>query len=460
MGVVASLARRVRLPMVTIRLLNRYVRPLSGDTASASPSELAEYAAALNQIGATNEAIQLLRQVNRNEVVDSLLFESFAHFALGDYSTAIPLLRMYIEQPGLEEYALLVGKLNLAVSYVQERRHGEADNLLRELLRETASRKHTLLFGNALELSTENAILRKDWEIAEAYISEAEKVLSGAGGLDEFFVRKWRAVLNIVKDYNPTTLMSLEQIKQEAIGKRLWERVRECDRYLCIFKHDIENFLKLYFGTPNVGFRNRLISDFGDLITIPTNYTWFPSGSREGCPLLDLTYTESAESFHALKRGEIVYRLACSLVSDFYKPKRIAAIHESIYPGEYFNPVSSPNRVRQVIHRFRKWTRLNGLPLWVVEQSYSYHINATSPLGICVGVAPILTKAEARLYRIRSLMNRQEFSSEEAAKILNMSSRTARRLLLSAIESGSIHRFSSDGRTRYMFSGDAKKEAA
>ena len=30
------------------------------------------------------------------------------------------------------------------------------------------------------------------------------------------------------------------------------------------------------------------------------------------------------------------------LTTDFYRPLRLGAIHAALYPGEYFNPVSSP----------------------------------------------------------------------------------------------------------------------
>jgi hypothetical protein len=124
----ANLARRSGLPELSIKLLNRVMRPRSG-ASDASARERAEYAAALSRIGATSEALGILESLKGSDHPEVPLFHAFALISQWDYRGAIPLLRRH-ERAAQTDYQRLIGRVNLVAALVFERQSREARELL------------------------------------------------------------------------------------------------------------------------------------------------------------------------------------------------------------------------------------------------------------------------------------------------------------------------------------------
>jgi hypothetical protein len=228
---IAALARRSGLPMLGLALLTPYVRPSHRRPAEPTPREKAEYAGCLAYVGATGEALEILKTLDAASLPMVYLFRSFAHISRWEYAMAIPYLKLYVRAESLTPYQRLVGRLNLADALVQTGNTLGAGALLRDLLHRASIQRHGNLTGKALEIAAQKFIFQKRWSQAEPLLERAEWLLRDSESLDLFFVRKWKAVISLFRDHRTTRL---ESVRAEALQRHHWETARDCDRFRAI----------------------------------------------------------------------------------------------------------------------------------------------------------------------------------------------------------------------------------
>lgn len=455
----AGLARRAGLHLLALKLLGPSVRGTGRKAVSASDEEKAEYAASLTYVGATEEALTLLKHVNSDRVPQALLFECFAHFAQWDYRAAIPLLTKYVASSKLDPYQVLVGKVNLAAALIQQKEYAEAQPLLAELRSATRGPGFAHLHGNVLELSAQNSIFTGDFATAAGHLRAARDSLEGAVGLSEFFVRKWEAfVFSAQNRGKAEAFTKLHVIRREAMSLH-WETVRDCDRLEAVETKNESLLWHLYFGTPFEKFRERLLLDFGMPVEIAQTYLWRLNGEEgESSPsVLDVMTGEWNGRETGLKTGQVVHRLLQALTMDFYRPLRLAVAHHFLYPSEFFNPVSSVHQIHQALRRFRSYLRENDIPLDVEEQDNYYRLILTTPVALRV---PHPGKSEDKFQRILSQLQSwgaPSFSATEASVQLRVPERTARRMLSELRDEGRLERAGAGPSTRYFLKEPPKK---
>ena len=212
------------------------------------------------------------------------LFKSFAYFSIWDYAQPISLLNDYVQVKSLTPYERLVGQVNLVAALVHERRHGEVEKQLPSLLEQTKEQKLTLLYGNILELSAQNAIFQGNLGRAERFLAQAEQALEGAKGTDLFYVQKWRAIIKLLGSANRDALSDLEKIRYQARDRQNWETIRDCDSFEAIKTKNTQLAQRVYFGTPFESYRVRFLGDYGNALSLPSEYKWQlgPKGKTAG----------------------------------------------------------------------------------------------------------------------------------------------------------------------------------
>src|SRR5207302_175208 len=120
-------------------------------------------------------------------------------------------------------------------------------------------------------------------------------------------------------------------------------------------------------------------------------------------------------------------RMLQSLALDFYRPLQLAELHERLYPREYFNPFSSPDRVHQAARRLRRWLQENRIPLGISEELGQYRLSSDRGCTVVVQAvsektwletAPGDIKLRALLGVLKNQHGNEVFSAVEAGKLL------------------------------------------
>ncbi len=449
----ANLAWRSGDPELGLRALSPIVRGTGRKRGTPTEAEIAEYAACLVRLGAIDEAMTLMQGLPAtNPQAD--LYRGYAHIARWEYREAIPCLTRYLAVPALSDYERLVARINLASSLVYERHHFQAEALLRELLHEASVRGLSLALGVLLELSAGNLILQNKLDSAGPFLTRAEKELQGGGDIFAFLVRKWKAILAFRQRPEDGT-RGLTAIRTEAAGLSHWETIRDCDRIAALALKDESLFLRVYFGTPFARFRERLLHDFGK-VELPETFAW-DLGSPLGGRATELQVREGrmlGSGAAAVRVGHLNHRLVQALSKDFYRPVRVAPLHAAVYPGNHFNPLSSPAVVHAAIARLRLWCRQAALPMEIAESVGAYRLRATAAVRLVVprpeeGTA--IERDDTLAARLREAFPGGGFRVAEAEAILGLSRRSVQRLLVAIEAKGKIRKAGKGRATHYLW---------
>jgi hypothetical protein len=383
---VAAIARRCGAFELSIRLLHPIIRPAARKMIRATDMERLEYGAALVQIGADREGRELLSQLDGALVPQALLFSAFAHFQRWEYAESLPLLERYIQHPKIQDYTLLIGKVNYLSALVAVKKYDQAQAMFEDVARRLKEAGNHLLYANLLGIWVQKYIDEKDWARGEECIDSSIALQNVIGDLPVLYARKWRAVLQLTRNTgSKSALESLLQVQKEARALKNWETVRDCDFHRGRLLNDEKLLEFVYFGTPHASFRNRIDQMLGSRFQDQKTYLWRIQ-QGESASRFDLSQGrwEDSRKKGSLKSGQVSHRLLQLLGSDFYRSFKLDSMHGEIFPDRFYSPLASPIVMHQSIRRLRVWLQTNKVPLAIVEDAHRYSLQALAPLQLRV----------------------------------------------------------------------------
>ncbi len=441
----ASLARRAGAPGLGAQLLHSIVRPDKPTNATAA--EQAEYAACLVRIGAEGEALKILETLNGKDYPQVLLFRAFALIPRWEYRQSIPLLESFIEHPKVSGEIRLVGLANLAAAQIAERDFAAAEKNVDIIFAEAKEKSLLLPLGVAHELSARSAVARHDWQEAEVRLSRVEAHFGSNDDIHLFFARKWRCFMALEKSpSSPQVAVGLKNLRAEAVKRGEWETVRECDRYEAVAHQEKIYFDRVMVGTPYPQYRRGLLNEMKAQFIEPTYYDWHPgevalpdlakrSGGAKG--LLDLSSGEFGGV--EIKLGQLFHRLLLGLSADFYRPLRLATFHSLVYPSQFFNPHSSPNRLHNAISRFNAWATVKKIPFGIHSAAGFYSLTAKNHARLRRLLNTAQSESEhPSLTLLRRKFGAASFTTQQAAAVLEVSRSAAQRLIDTAVKNEAL----------------------
>jgi hypothetical protein len=454
----AALCRRVDLLNLGLKLLSPYVRPsVRHEITEALPEEKAEYAATLSLLGAEGEALALLKSIDSTKTPHALLAAAFAHFSRWEYPETLSLLEAYVAHPSLTAYARLVGMVNWAAALVACEQWPKAQEVLTELFDSARRENHALLLGNTLMLSAQRWIALHEIALAERDLTEALSLAASIEGMNALLILKWKAALNLASGSRDAS--EILNVQARAMELREWETVRDCDYLRAKHLGDQPLLRHLHFGTPFQFYRRRLAAIPGFRTPEPNEfYSWHVSSSSHRGKLIEIDARtgKSSSNKSSLKFAQIPQRLFAILASDFYRPHRLAALHERLFPERHYHHTHSPVVLRQAIMRLRRWFATHQLPLVIDEQQSSYRLTSTRPCAIRVHAEPAglsgieNQKANEWLRSLRAAHPPHlAVTRSSAAQAWRVSERTAFSRLQTLVAEGRLHREGAGAKTKY-----------
>lgn len=434
----ARLAWRAGAPELGLR----WLKPFLDD---ATPRERAEYAGCLIEIGAVDEAERWLANI------DFPLHRALAHLARREFAQSIPLLKRHLTV-SLEAYERAETKVSLASAYVFVGDFPRADFLLREILHEGSLRGFTRVLWKAIELTGEKFIAERRYEEADRFLGKAAEWLAQSGEGDDFTLRRYRAIVTWLREGDDVALHSLRAIRQEAVLRRDWECVRDCDRFEAVGHRDEALVHRLYFGTPFQTYRDVLTFDRRWRCDFPANLLWHPGLRDDRAGWIDLATGKLSNNSGEMKVGQAPHRLLATLASDFYRPFPAAALHEKLFPGEAYDPATSPSRVRLAVKRLGTWLDEHGVQLEIVNDETGFRLGPDSRTGIRISrTTEEIERHGLLVEKLRQACSDRAFSVAEASVVLSFSKSSALRILRQALQKGAVSREGQGAGTVYVF---------
>jgi tetratricopeptide (TPR) repeat protein len=445
---VANIARRVNRLNMAVRILNPIVRPTDSFQDPATAQEKIEYADALRQVGAVDEAWNLLCEVRETDFPKVLFHKALCLFSQWKYAETLPLLKSYVQVESLSAYERVVGQVNLAAALIQQGQYQEASTLLDHLRIETQKTGALLMYGSTLELASQIAIFQGEFDLALKILEESSEILKRTGRVVSLYVQKWTAIAQSLKQRTPTS--ELQEVVLKAQAMKHWETVRDCELYQAYLTGNQEKFQRLYFGTPYESFRQRILTFAGKEFRLPENHLASPT--QNPTLILDLESGKvSGKEPKKLPLGHAMHRLLILLSRDSFKPLPVMSAFGKLFPEEFMNATTSANRVHQVIKRLREWIADAELPITIEELNGTYKLVLGEDFGIRIPAEPLPMESQELVWNfLKREVGEKPFNVHEASQILNGSPSNAKLLLRWAIAQGKLQKFGQSSQTAYQ----------
>lgn len=436
----ANLCRRVGLLNTGLRLLTPIVRPDEQIQEAATAKEVAEYALLLEHAGTLHEALSTLEGL---ELQEAALYRAFCYMDLGEHQAAARHFEEYLRQAEPTHNLLLSGRVGLASAQIGSGRIEEAHQLLNEIIAHPDIANLPRVLSAASELRAQAHLHLGHYDKARLDLETAEKTGTASEDLN-----KWLRILEALETGRSDILAGY---RLEAEQKRLWESMREADRFLLKIQFDESRFNWLLFGTPYPSFRHEVTRE----------HKRGPSRQElvfghEGASGLDLRTGEFSGPWSGSPPPRLVHLLINAMLKDFYKPIATGALFSELFPGERFNVFTSIHRVHQAVHRARKWIEGRGLPIQIGEFRSHYTLSIHSQFSIIVPYERGTLDAETR--RLQSLAHHfgsRGFTARQARDELGLTPAVFKSLVTSAERSGFIYRIGAGPATRYKIKNSA-----
>lgn len=460
----AHLYRRARLPDRAVMLLRPFVRPSSKKTYVASDQEKLAYAAALTLLDSTKECHKLLQTVENQNLSEFLLFQAFNLIREWDYAGATRSLEAYIQQEE-DEYKKAIGSINLLQCYLFCEALDRAQQLIESKTVESflIQQSKFRLLGNFYELSAQFHFQKQNWELAEQALAKAQKYSQQNKSVDELFVNKWKLLVDMQKgaDRQDIKVRWLD-MRQKAYALAHFETARDLDYHYSLSVKDEDILRHVYWGTPFNSYREKILKTFasrhsselpignGYARPVFVNHEQLPFFlNTSEMPLFDLDTFNGDARF---SRESLLKKLFASLNADFYKVASPYFIFESVYEDEFFNPESSPLKVRQLVFRAKELLKESDAPVSIHFGERGYWLEPLAADCVMIAAHGQLSggsRHENILSVIRAKFSGETFKTKELLEEVSISQRALADVLKEIIEDGNLEKIGSGPKTTY-----------
>ena len=440
----AHLALRSGLSSISLRLLQKVIRPKAPLQVPATSREKAIYASALADFGALSEAQSILRPLENDPTPEVQLNLGFINVYQWNYEAAIPFFQRYLRLTGPTDYQKAIARVNLAAALSFCDHVDQLIPLVTETVDICTRNDWAVLTVESHLIATQGYISTSAWDQGRESLRLATEIAKGKG-LDDFYLRKWKLLLELRQNGATKELLTqLSNLKAAALKRGAKETVRECDYYRGLLTRSSTLMNKTFFGTPYPSYRRRLLRETQDWLRLSKRYTWEVEGAeseKAEAVTIDLTNERIGETALASRNGLMPVLRAMS--SDFYRPLKLGDLFTRLYPGEMFNPFSSPGRVRTALSRARQMLEEKKIDLEIVCVDNEYHLRAGKPCEILVSASYESEEPKVdstALRRLKAAWPYKAFSTQQAAEVLDLPIEKTREVLKLASDEKKIIR--------------------
>jgi hypothetical protein len=154
-----------------------------------------------------------------------------------------------------------------------------------------------------------------------------------------------------------------------------------------------------------------------------------------------------------LNPGKKIHQLVEVLLRDFYSPLKLGGLFRELFPGEYFDPDSSPGRVHQLIWRARRWLESSDIPVEISENEGEYRLKINGQFSFRVPYERAGIDSIQVLYgRLKNEIGTdRSFAASDACRALGLSRSGFKAFAARAVARGLLSRVGTHSRTRYSF---------
>jgi len=300
--------------------------------------------------------------------------------------------------------------------------------------------------------------LSNSYETALDFLSQSEKCLADQPGRYLLYVNKWRSLAQLgLSPKDSAAQEALLKVKAEALSLKNWETIRDCDFHLARLSQNEDLLQKILLGTPYQGYHDRVQSIFGISMKESKTIEYCPSQitTKPGAIGLDLNRISKTSFLNSTS-----WPLLQLMTKDIYRPPRMGVVFTGLYKNEYFDPFTSPQRVRNSIFRFNDWAENSQCEFRIRIDGGDFHFVGPQGLGIISTQRERpLDSWQAALKVFKTQNDSRSFRTVDVASALGITPRNALQILQKALASKKIEKLGRGKNSRYIFFSGRRKTA-
>lgn len=448
----AIFARRLGMLNQALRILQPIVRAEKLIDRNPTKDELLAYAMTLSLLGVKSGAERIFDSIDKKDNPEAVLRHAFHLSTQWNYARAKALLERYLGFKQINSHQAIIAKVNIVAGEIALRRFDEALGMIDGLLNQLTGDKYQLLRGNVLELKGQAEFHSGRIRSALKSLEDSLSILKNFGGRYLIYAEKWKLLSRLKLDpENSSHQTQFNQIRASAQSVGDWESLRDCDLQWSLIAQDRELFNRVYFGSPLRGYRQSILKSAPGFSPLPEAY-WLTEGDQKPTHWLDLE-TAMTTNGPGLPPGSQSHNLLIFLSSDFYNPKSLGELFELLFPEEYYDPVNSPNRVHQALHKLRGQIKMAEIPLEVLSKKNRFSLKPHEGFGIKLKkIRRALTREEALLYRLKDEFGLNRFNRSQIKAHCGVSDSSADKMIRWGRSKGVLSTLGRGKGTTYSFS--------
>lgn len=374
----AALARRAGFSYQSLRILQPLFRKEGRSiNLNTSTHEKTIYGSALIVVGAKDEGLRLLEEIDPKEQPEALSFKATAKISEWKYSEALPILEDYLNNYELSPLQRLVGALNLSSCYIVANKPQKFKRLIKDCYQLAEQTKAQHLRLSIVELEAQFYYSQNEFNRSQQIIRKSfPNGIQEPSTVFEALLKKW-------------DLLSLSQISQgrneqrniyEAIGqlgqvckhKQYWEVYRNCDLQYGLLTDQETKVYKAYFGSPYKEYRKKLLGQIKGRFDIPD---WWINKSSDSNSIFALNRTTaSCGNDVIIEPFKKSWNLFFLLSQDLYRPVSLGYLFNELFPEEYFAKRLAAHRVQQLLLGLRKAFNSKDLTIDIQAKHTNYRL--------------------------------------------------------------------------------------
>lgn len=435
---ICDLARRTQMPYFILSWLNPIIRPTKKILPlEPEPKHFALYANALTRIGAFQEAETLFTSILKYSADEPqiLFFMALLEIQQWNNKRASNYLHKYLKLNKLSDYQRKVGLLNLA-SVIGYDDINLTESTVQDLIKSSAG--EYLLHANALEILGQSYFHLRDFDKSRAMLNKSISLFEMNNVAYRLYAEKWLLLCDLFQfpEQLANNLNRLSILRQKSVKDKQFETARDCDFFNALVRRDDDFFIRIYYGTRHLGFKNRILNFYNFEKQLPASYELkIEIDKSQGYLLLnpDNGWSVKEQKYFSSK---LPLRLFSFLSSDIYMPFHFGEIFSVLYKDEYFNPETSPLKISRIIQRLRSDLTSNNILIEILTEkrqvSLVYHQNISFYRK---KTKKIKSKNNdyLLLMKLESQFKLNKFSARQAVKFLEVSNSTGYRILTNLI---------------------------
>lgn len=438
----ANLTWRINNPKLGLKLITPYIKNCQQLNKKAKDEIYIEYIGCLIEVGAVAEARRIFSKNNFKKLNREIYFKALLLFKEWNYEQAQILLESYLAslEPCYHKYVVHV---NFISALVMNEKFEDAIKNLEILKNKLCENKYFLLLGNCLEIESQIFFKNSNYIKALDILDQAESYLNSSNNIGWLYCKKWQIINKGSLEYEKNKTISkilileFEEYKKISTKMKNWETLRELNLFESIFTTNTEMFNRVYFGSPFLEYRKKmlnLLKNFNVEIQLTNNIKF--SNQNEGVKNF-INLEKIFLDFSSDSLTFILKKCLWCLVRDQFSPQRSGQLFSLLWPEEFYDYENSNDRVFQLIKRLKEYLNKNKIELQIISDEDGYYIDLGNKNSILISNI-FLNFIEFNedfliLHKIKNEIGNEYFSSKDFSKKLDISQRTANRIITSFV---------------------------